>query len=123
MLKGTLKRIDRIIANFYGFYTQSQVNEITEDIYEDRNSVVLSYMRSLDDQGYDVGWKEADDTDSSWVVVWAMIPKGNDVHSQVAWHLPREKVEGLDWLKKEFREYDGHSDREKRDRLERFIQR
>lgn len=106
------------------------------DAYEDRNLAVLAYLKAVHDWVEEVtytghshidlsdvwdsepeyGWKEADDEDDDWVIVWI-----EDEHGQKAWHIPRELVEDLDWLPKKHVEWDGHTREEKNDRLRAYI--
>lgn len=107
-----------------------------EDAYEDRNLAVLAYLKAVHDWVEEVtytghshtdlseiwdnepeyGWKEDDDEDSNWVIVWI-----EDGHGQRAWHVPRELVEDLNWLPKKHVEWDGHTREEKNDRLRAYI--
>lgn len=107
-----------------------------DEAYEDRNLAVLAYLKAVHDwveevtySGYshtdfseiwddepEYGWKEADDEDDEWVIVWI-----DDEHGQRSWHMRRELVKDLDWLPKKEVEWDGHTRKEKNNRLRAYI--
>lgn len=95
-----------------------------EDAYEDRNTLVLSFLRSMklvsdlqDNIDVPMGWKESEKYGRDWVLVWAELPEG-----QVSWHMKREKVQKASFLEQNQVKWDGHTRIDKNQRLMTFVQ-
>lgn len=105
-----------------------------EEAYEDRNLAVLAYLKSQHElvgeveytaseitdlqwsEAPEIGWKEAPDSSDDWVIVWI-----EDQTGQKSWHVPRDLVEDLDWLEQKHVDWDGHSRKEKNQRIKDFV--
>lgn len=105
-----MESLSKLIKETIGFKSK-------KGFYRDRNSVILWALKEFQENGGEVGWKEADDTDDKWVVVWAKLPEG-----QVGWHIPRESIKIMGWLEKEYIPYDGHTNSDKLNRLLDYLQ-
>lgn len=89
---------------------------MTEECYKDRNLLAKTLLKQLYETGFEVGWYEEDSTEDDWVVIYAELPTG-----QISYHIPREDLD--DWIPEKENCYDGHSNEEKRERLEQFYER
>ncbi|APW99393.1 hypothetical protein CHINAEXTREME_17160 [Halobiforma lacisalsi AJ5] len=98
-----------------------------EEVYTDRNLLALTaaemavrLQRSLsppESRYFDGGWyrSEADNTDTGeWAVVYLETPEG-----QASWHVPIDLARQSHLTELQSR-WDGHTRREKNDRLRRF---
>ncbi len=83
------------------------------DAYFDRNQAVMALGRMAQKLGYKTGLK-IDPNEPDWPVLMIDLPTG-----QVGWHLPKDEIIGK-WPEYEG-DWDGHSLKEKRKRLEEFI--
>lgn len=85
-----------------------------DDVYEDRNLVVLLLLKLLKDRGFEVGYR-IDEEEPEWPVVYANSP----IIGQISWHIPREELP--DWMEKGDLEFDGHTNEEKNRRVREYI--
>ena len=115
-MKNVEKLIEDLKLRFTGLYEFVQETE-RQELYTDRNLAVLLALKEFQENGGEVGWKEADDTDSDWVIVWAKLPEG-----QVGWHIPRQDLNCMGWLEKKHIEYDGHTTVDKFQRLINYLE-
>lgn len=85
-----------------------------DEAHQDRNMLALAFAKVCIDSGYVVGIKEDPEENDNWPVLFIELPTG-----QVSWHIPRNELIG------DISQYsgcwDGHTLKEKRDRLKDFI--
>lgn len=97
-----------------------------DEVYHDRNLLALAFAEAvrylqLERPGscqYRAGWRpdRGDDADAGeWAIVQVRLPTG-----QVSWHVPRELVEETD-LPPATEQWDGHSRKEKNERLSEYL--
>lgn len=82
-------------------------------VYAERNAVVLAFAHFADELGWTVG-QAADPNEPDWPVLMIDTPCG-----QVSWHFKREEMPPK--MPPYPRGWDGHSDKEKYDRLSRLV--
>lgn len=85
-----------------------------QEVYEDRNLLALAFARLAEEKGWPVGWRNDEET-PGWPVIYVETPEG-----QVSWHVPATLIEGLT-LPLFPHAWDGHSSKEKRERLRKII--
>ncbi|WP_226006053.1 hypothetical protein [Natrinema salinisoli] len=88
-------------------------DETVDETFFERNQAVFLLLAVLQDRGHMVGYRV--DEDPAWPVVFAETPEG-----QIAWHVPRNELP--DWLKERDVAWDGHSTKEKHERMEQFAE-
>lgn len=102
--------------------TVKEIEEERDMAYSERNQFVLQKLEQYEKLGITVGWKINDeDPESDWIVIY-VLEQDHEFFGhigQMGWHVNRNKVdpETMDWLEPVNQEYDGHSDKEKYDRL------
>jgi hypothetical protein len=82
--------------------------------YAERNAVVIAFAHMAEQEGWRVGLLE-DPTEPEWPVIVIETPRG-----QVSWHIPADELP-VDRFDARRVEWDGHSTREKYNRLERLF--
>lgn len=85
-----------------------------DEVYEDRNLVVLLLLKLLKDKGLKVGYR-IDEEEPDWPVVYA----NSYSIGQISWHIPKKDLP--DWIEEGQLEYDGHTNEEKNRRVREFI--
>lgn len=96
-----------------------------QEIYADRNALVLGFLRILKTVGVEVYWRETEEF--KWPAVAALLPNG-----EVGWHFPmteeatHPRYDGpvledhLDWIPRSDGEYTQYSRHMKNERVESF---
>lgn len=85
--------------------------------YAERNAVVLAFAQAAAEAG--PGWAMgvlSDPEEPEWPVVVIETPAG-----QMSWHVPRDELPEHWREGRHSRDWDGHTTREKYDRLERLL--
>ena len=86
----------------------------TDRAYAERNALALAFAALASDLGWRVGRLE-DPNEPEWPVLVVETP-----HGQVSWHIPADEwPEG--WEAGHTNDWDGHTDEEKYNRLERLF--
>lgn len=84
-----------------------------DDVYAERNAIVLAFAHMAELQGWDVG-KVTDPSEPDWPVLMIQTPQG-----QVSWHF---KADELPPAVPDYPgEWDGHDTPEKYARLQRLV--
>lgn len=79
-------------------------HDINEN-YDRRNELVMQAMATAGRLDYDIGIR-IDEDEKEWPVVYIKLPTG-----QISWHLPQYE-----------KEWDGHTNSEKYERIDKYIE-
>ena len=93
--------------------TDKTQSDTLQEVYYDRNLVVMAFAKLAQARGFQVGLR-LDPDEPDWPVLMIDLPSG-----QVSWHLPAAEVIG-DWSEYTD-EWDSHTLVEKQERIVQFI--
>ena len=93
-------------------YEETQSSTLN-DAYFDRNQAALGFARLASEAGYNYGVDSLQDPE--WPILYIDLPTG-----QVSWHIPAKELTGK-WPTYN-KKWDGHTLKEKRERLSKFIE-
>jgi len=88
---------------------EETVDTDIDEVYADRNLLAVALAEETDRPA---GYRDDDETDARWAVVWIDYPAG-----EVSFHVPRDLAESSSLKKWGHYGYDGYGDKEKRRRL------
>lgn len=95
-----------------------------DEVYRERNMTALAFIKSLNEQGAETGYRIPDEEDErveeteKWPIIWAVIP---ETGKEVSWHIPADMLP--DWLEEAEGSYDGYKPEECYKRLREYYQR
>lgn len=84
------------------------------DAYFDRNQAAMAFAQVCRSYNFPVGLR-IDPNEPDWPILFIRLPQG-----QVSWHLPKDEIVG-DWPIFD-QEWDGHTLKQKRQRIQAFIE-